>query len=54
MEKRVAVIGAGASGLAAIKNALDYGFEVHCYEKSGDIAGLWRYKPGKCEGTICR
>ncbi|XP_040262601.1 flavin-containing monooxygenase 5-like isoform X2 [Bufo bufo] len=42
--KTVAVIGAGASGLAAIKCCLDEGLEPTCFEKSEDIGGLWRYK----------
>ncbi|XP_073499100.1 flavin-containing monooxygenase 5-like isoform X2 [Phyllobates terribilis] len=40
----VAVIGAGASGLAAIKCCLDEGLKPTCFEKSEDIGGLWRYK----------
>ncbi|XP_069823523.1 flavin-containing monooxygenase 5-like isoform X1 [Dendropsophus ebraccatus] len=42
--KTVAVIGAGASGLVAIKSCLDEGLEPTCFEKSNDIGGLWRYK----------
>uniref|UniRef100_A0A915CL48 Flavin-containing monooxygenase n=1 Tax=Ditylenchus dipsaci TaxID=166011 RepID=A0A915CL48_9BILA len=50
------VVGAGASGLPAIKTALEYGFEVVCMEKSEDIGGLWRYKPHPKpdEGTVMR
>nr|DBA18221.1 TPA: hypothetical protein GDO54_016496 [Pyxicephalus adspersus] len=44
MVKKVAVIGAGASGLAAIKCCLDEGLMPTCFEKSDDIGGLWRYK----------
>ncbi|XP_040215685.1 flavin-containing monooxygenase 5-like isoform X3 [Rana temporaria] len=44
MTKRVAVIGAGASGLTAIKCCLDEGLEPTCFEKTDDIGGLWRYK----------
>ncbi|XP_073449357.1 flavin-containing monooxygenase 5-like isoform X1 [Aquarana catesbeiana] len=44
MVKRVAVIGAGCSGLTAIKCCLDEGLEPTCFEKSGDIGGLWRFK----------
>ncbi|KAL6722866.1 hypothetical protein Aduo_017944 [Ancylostoma duodenale] len=53
---RVAVIGAGASGLPAIKSALEDGCEVVCYEMSNDIGGLWRYKPDACpgEGTVMK
>ncbi|XP_029473988.1 dimethylaniline monooxygenase [N-oxide-forming] 2-like [Rhinatrema bivittatum] len=43
MVKRVAVIGAGASGLTAIKCCLDEGLEPTCFESSDDIGGLWRY-----------
>uniref|UniRef100_A0AC34RPP9 Flavin-containing monooxygenase n=1 Tax=Panagrolaimus sp. JU765 TaxID=591449 RepID=A0AC34RPP9_9BILA len=43
-KKKVAIIGAGASGLAAIRHALLYGFEPVCFEATNDIGGLWRYK----------
>ena len=43
--KRVAVIGAGASGLAAIKCCLDEGFEPTCLERTDYIGGLWHYTP---------
>jgi dimethylaniline monooxygenase (N-oxide forming) len=48
--KKVAVIGAGVSGITSVKVCKDYGFDVVCFEKSEDIGGLWRYKPGDCEG----
>ncbi|XP_036377170.1 flavin-containing monooxygenase 5-like [Megalops cyprinoides] len=44
MALRVAVIGAGCSGLACIKCCLDEGLEPVCFESSNDIGGLWRYK----------
>uniref|UniRef100_A0AC35UA68 Flavin-containing monooxygenase n=1 Tax=Rhabditophanes sp. KR3021 TaxID=114890 RepID=A0AC35UA68_9BILA len=47
---KVCVIGAGASGLPAIKVALENGFEVVCLEMSEDIGGLWRFKSHDCEG----
>ncbi|VDM75389.1 unnamed protein product [Strongylus vulgaris] len=47
---RVAVIGAGPSGLPAIKSAVEDGCEVVCFEMSNDIGGLWRYKPNDCPG----
>ncbi|KAK0400086.1 hypothetical protein QR680_003348 [Steinernema hermaphroditum] len=43
--KRVAIVGAGASGLPAIRHALLYGFEPVCFESADDVGGLWRYKP---------
>ncbi|EHA99148.1 Dimethylaniline monooxygenase [N-oxide-forming] 5, partial [Heterocephalus glaber] len=42
--KRVAVIGAGASGLGAMKSCLEEGLEPLCFEKSKDIGGVWRYE----------
>ncbi|XP_033007220.1 dimethylaniline monooxygenase [N-oxide-forming] 5-like isoform X1 [Lacerta agilis] len=44
MAKRVAVIGAGASGLTAIKCCLDEGLQPTCFERSDDIGGLWRFQ----------
>lgn len=41
--KRVAIIGAGSSGLITLKAALDNlpDWEITCYEKSGSIQGCW-------------
>ncbi|XP_066291843.1 flavin-containing monooxygenase 5-like [Branchiostoma lanceolatum] len=44
MAKKVAVIGSGASGLAAIKCCLDEGLQPVCFEKGTDIGGLWNFK----------
>jgi trimethylamine monooxygenase len=49
MTKRVAIIGAGPSGLAALRSfklARDQGAdipEIVCFEKQDDWGGLWRY-----------
>jgi len=40
---RVAVIGAGVSGLAAIKCCRDEGLDVVCFERRNDLGGLWNY-----------
>nr|UZZ64697.1 tAncFMO5 [synthetic construct] len=50
MAKRVAVIGAGSSGLTAIKCCLDEGLEPTCFERSDDIGGLWRFKENPEDG----
>ncbi|KAM4860753.1 flavin-containing monooxygenase 5-like [Thomomys bottae] len=42
--KRIAVIGAGVSGLGAIKSCLEEGLEPVCFEKNKDIGGLWNYE----------
>ncbi|KAE9547032.1 hypothetical protein FO519_009755 [Halicephalobus sp. NKZ332] len=46
-KKRVAIIGAGSSGLPAIRHALLYNIEPVCFELTDNIGGLWRYKKGK-------
>uniref|UniRef100_A0A8C0QTY4 Flavin-containing monooxygenase n=1 Tax=Canis lupus dingo TaxID=286419 RepID=A0A8C0QTY4_CANLU len=45
--KRIAVIGAGVSGLGAIKICLEEGLEPTCFEGSHDIGGLWRYESSR-------
>ncbi|XP_060088549.1 flavin-containing monooxygenase 5-like [Heteronotia binoei] len=49
-KKRIAVIGAGASGLVSIKCCLDEDLEPVCFEMSGDIGGLWRFEEEPKEG----
>ncbi|CAI9718397.1 flavin-containing monooxygenase 5-like isoform X1 [Octopus vulgaris] len=43
-KKCIAIIGAGASGLTAIKSCLDEGLEPVCFEKYDVTGGLWCYK----------
>ena len=43
MPARICIIGAGLSGLAAIKSCLDEGLEPVCLERDNDIGGTWRY-----------
>lgn len=52
-EKRVAVIGAGASGLTAIKCCLDEGITPVCFEKTDHIGGLWHYTNDPQDGQAC-
>ncbi|XP_056384059.1 dimethylaniline monooxygenase [N-oxide-forming] 2-like [Hyla sarda] len=40
---KVAIIGAGVSGLTCIKCCLDEGLEPTCFERSDDIGGVWRF-----------
>jgi hypothetical protein len=37
----VCVVGAGPSGLSAIKNLKEYGFGVDCYERETGVGGAW-------------
>ena len=57
MPPSVAVIGAGAAGLAASRIFRDEGFRVTVFEKSHHVGGIWRYDPSPedkapmCEST---
>ncbi|KAI5127314.1 Dimethylaniline Monooxygenase [N-Oxide-Forming] 4 [Manis pentadactyla] len=51
MAKRVAVVGAGVSGLSSIRCCLDEGLEPTCFERSEDIGGLWRFTESSEDGT---
>ena len=42
---RVAVIGAGPSGIVAAKHALEAGFDVTLYEASDRVGGQWHPTP---------
>ncbi len=41
---RVAVIGAGSSGITALKNLVDQGFDAVCFEASDRIGGNWVFE----------
>jgi hypothetical protein len=42
--ENVCVIGAGGSGLAAIKNLKEAGFGVDCYERETSVGGAWNWR----------
>ncbi|ELT88397.1 hypothetical protein CAPTEDRAFT_172206 [Capitella teleta] len=48
--KRVLVIGAGASGMVAVKSCLDEGLQPVCLERSNHIGGMWKYSDKVEEG----
>lgn len=39
---KVCVLGAGPSGLTTIKQLLDEGHDVQCFEKGDDLGGIWQ------------
>ena len=49
--KRVCVIGAGPSGLACMRQLLDEGHEVVCFERTSEIGGIWFYREESVEGV---
>lgn len=51
---RVAVIGAGCSGITAIKNLLQAGIQdVVCFEQNSDVGGNWIYSPEESHSSVC-
>lgn len=40
----VCVIGAGPTGLTAIKNLTEHGFGVDCYERETGVGGVWNWR----------
>jgi cation diffusion facilitator CzcD-associated flavoprotein CzcO len=40
----VCVVGAGASGLTAMKNLRELGFAVDCYERETSVGGAWNWR----------
>lgn len=50
MAKKVAVIGAGVSGLISLKCCVDEGLEPTCFERTKDIGGLWRFQENVEDG----
>ena len=52
--KKVCVIGAGCSGLAAIKNLMQAGVQdIVCYEKNDQIGGNWVYTAQESHSSVC-
>ncbi|RMF31131.1 MAG: monooxygenase [Bacteroidetes bacterium] len=50
----VAVIGAGCSGLTAIKNLLQAGVrQVVCFEKNDQVGGNWIYTAKESHSSVC-
>ncbi|KAM5239075.1 flavin-containing monooxygenase 3 [Ctenodactylus gundi] len=50
MGKKVAIVGAGVSGLASIRSCLEEGLQPTCFERSNDIGGLWKFSDDAEEG----
>lgn len=47
---RIAIIGAGPSGLTAIKSMLEWGLEPVAFEKAREIGGLWKFDESQPDG----
>jgi hypothetical protein len=50
----VAVIGAGCSGIAAVKHLLQAGASsVRCFEQNSDVGGNWIYSAQESHSSVC-
>lgn len=50
MTKKICIVGAGASGLTAIKACLEQNMTPVCFEWTRHIGGLWRYREEDVHG----
>lgn len=50
--KKVCVIGAGPSGITAIKNLLDEGLEVQAFDYNSEVGGNWIYNEEESHSSV--
>lgn len=43
INKKIVIIGAGASGLCAARHAISQGFDVSIFEQTENVGGTWVY-----------
>lgn len=51
-KKRICVIGAGPSGITALKNLLDQGLEAVCYDLNTDVGGNWIFSENESHSSV--
>ena len=49
---QVCVIGAGPSGIAAAKNAVQFGFDVVVFEKNDKVGGNWVFNASTGHSSV--
>ncbi len=53
-DPKVAIIGAGCSGLTAIKHLIQAGVRhITCFEKNGQVGGTWIYTARESHSSVC-
>lgn len=52
MFKKVAVIGAGPSGITALKNLLDEGLDVIVFDRNHDVGGNWIFSENESHSSV--
>jgi hypothetical protein len=51
-KKRICVIGAGPSGITALKNIKDQGLEVVCYDYNEEVGGNWIFNEEESHSSV--
>ncbi|MFT4736240.1 MAG: hypothetical protein ACI92W_000345 [Paraglaciecola sp.] len=51
-QKRVCIIGAGPSGITALKNVIDEGLEAICYDANDRVGGNWLYSEKPSHSSV--
>ena len=52
MKKHVCIIGAGPSGITAIKNVSEAGISVVAYDFNSDVGGNWIYNENESHSSV--
>ncbi|GAA4277775.1 flavin-containing monooxygenase [Aquimarina mytili] len=52
MQKRVCIIGAGPSGITALKNLKDKNLEVVCYDRNSEVGGNWIFSEDESHSSV--
>ena len=52
MQKRVCIIGAGPSGITVLKNLIDKGLSVVCYDQNKEVGGNWIYSEDESHSSV--
>ncbi|MEM6273386.1 MAG: NAD(P)-binding domain-containing protein [Bacteroidota bacterium] len=50
--KRICVIGAGPSGITALKNLLDEGLDVVAYDRNSEVGGNWIFNEDESHSSV--
>jgi len=52
LDKKICVIGAGPSGITAIKNIVEGGFQVKAFDFNSDVGGNWIYNDKETHSSV--
>ena len=53
-QPKIAIIGAGCSGITAVKNLVGMGLKnIVCFEQNDQIGGNWVYSASESHSSVC-